>query len=142
MNEYKLADVEIGMEALFSRTITLEMENAFRQITGDENPLHYDDEFAGSLMDGRFKNHVTFGMLTASLYSTLAGCYLPGKYSLIHSINNLKLLKPVYAGDTLSVHGEVADVQEDLNLIIVKAYIKNDTGQYISKATMKILVLA
>ena len=96
MNEYTIQDIQIGMRAEFEKTITVEMEDAFRQISGDVNPLHYDDEYANEVGGGRFSSHVTFGMLTASLYSTLAGVYLPGKYSLIHSLEDLKFLKPVY----------------------------------------------
>ena len=88
MNEYTLSEIEIGMKASFQREITTEMEDAFRQISGDENPLHRDDEFAGEISNGKFTQHVAFGMLTASLYSTMAGMYLPGKYSLIHSLRN------------------------------------------------------
>lgn len=80
-------------------------------------------------------------MLTASLYSTLAGVYLPGKYSLIHSIDNISFKKPVYAGDTLTITGTVKEKQEDLNLILVSVKIMNQNQKLVSKAEMKILVL-
>ena len=77
MNSYRFDDLSIGMSEQFKRQITEEMENRFRELTGDVNPLHYDDSFA---RERQFPAHVTFGMLTASLYSTLAGVYLPGEY--------------------------------------------------------------
>ena len=40
MNEYTLAEIEVGMKAVFHKTITKKMEDAFRVISGDENPLH------------------------------------------------------------------------------------------------------
>ena len=46
MNEYTLAEIEVGMKAVFHKTITKKMEDAFRVISGDENPLHKDDTFA------------------------------------------------------------------------------------------------
>lgn len=140
MNEYEFNDLQIGQTEGFQKEITAEMENAFREITGDMNPLHKDDEFAEEVGKGRFKSHVSFGMLTASLYSTLAGVYLPGKYSLIHSIDNLSFKKPVYAGDILTVTGTVCGKQEDLKLILVTAKISNQDGKTVSKADMKILV--
>ena len=88
----------------------------------------------------KFKGHVCFGMLTASFYSTLAGVYLPGKYSLIHSLN-IKFQKPVYAGDKLAVTGEIVDKQDGLKLILVKAEIKNQKLQSVSKAAIKVLCL-
>lgn len=140
MNEYKFADMAIGMSAKFTKRITAEMEDLFRKITGDENPLHWDDGYAASAGNGGFQGHVTFGMLTASLYSTLAGMYLPGKYSLIHSVE-LGFQKPVYADDVLTVEGTVTGIQPELKLLTVKCRITNQNGQCVSKANMKVLVL-
>lgn len=141
MNEYTLSDIAVGMTVVFSKKITVEMENAFREISGDHNPMHYDDDFACKVSNGRFSGHATFGMLTASLYSTLAGMYLPGKYSLIHSFEELSFMKPVFAGDELVVEAEVTDKEEPLRLIRVAAKIRNQKNQIVSKAKMKILVL-
>ena len=141
MNEYKMKDIEIGMEASFTKTMTTEMEDAFRQISGDDNPLHRDDQFAEEIGGGKFRSHASFGMLTASLYSTIAGMYLPGKYSLIHSFDELSFLKPVFAGDVLTVTGTVVDKNEDLKLIMLKAVIRNQENKTVSRAKMKVLVL-
>lgn len=140
MNEYRFCDLMIGQAESFEVQVTKDMEDRFRELTGDINPLHRDDSFAGDVGDGKFSGHVAFGMLTASFYSTLAGVYLPGKYSLIHSLD-IKFQKPVYAGDRLVVRGEVVDKQEGLKLIRVKAVIKNDRDESVSRAEMKILVL-
>lgn len=78
MNEFIFSELAEGTKAAFTRKITLEMEDSFREISGDENPLHQDDDFACEVGNGRYHSHVTFGMLTASFYSTLAGMYLPG----------------------------------------------------------------
>ncbi len=141
MNEYTINDIEIGMEASFSKTITKEMEDSFRIITGDENPLHRDDEFAREIGGGRFKSHASFGMLTASLYSTIAGMYLPGKYSLIHSLEDISFMKPVFVGDELTVTGQVVDKNEDLKLIVFKVTIRHQDNKKVSRAKMKVLVM-
>ncbi len=141
MNEYKLSDIEVGMEASFSKTVTTEMEDSFREMSGDDNPLHRDDEFAREVSDGRFRGHASFGMLTASLYSTMAGMYLPGRYSLIHSFDELSFLKPVFAGDELTVSGKVVDKNDDLRLIVLKVNIRNQEHKVVSRAKMKVLVM-
>lgn len=141
MNEYTLQDISVGMKVSFEKEMTAEMEESFRKITGDVNPLHQDDAYAQSVGNGKFRSHVTFGMLTASFYSTLAGMYLPGKYSLIHSLEELKFLAPVYVGDVLIISAEVTDVEEELGLIRVKAQIRNQDKKCVSKAKMKILVM-
>lgn len=141
MNEYTLDNIEVGMECSFSRMISSDMEEGFRRISGDDNPLHRDDAFAVDVSDGRFRSHVSFGMLTASLYSAMAGMYLPGKYSLIHSIDNLSFTNPVYVGDELTVSGKVIDKNPELKLIILKVVIKNQENKTVSKAKMKVLVM-
>lgn len=140
MNTFVYSEIRIGQEESFTKEITLEMENSFREITGDENPLHKDNSFATGISQGRYKQHITFGMLTASLLSTLAGEFLPGKYSLIHSIDNIKFKNPVFAGDILTVTGIVEDKQDGLNLILVKTKIINQDSQTVLNAHMKILV--
>ena len=140
MNEYTYSDIQTGLSESFSAQITKDMEDSFRSITGDENPLHKDDDFARSVSQ-KYSGHVSFGMLTASFYSTLAGMYIPGKYSLIHSLEDIKFLKPVYAGDTLTVTGTVEDKNDALKLIMVKALIKNQDGEKVSSAKIKIIVL-
>jgi len=141
MNEYTIAEIEVGMEASFSKQITKEMEDSFRIITGDENPLHKDDEFAREIGGDKFTRHAAFGMLTASLYSTMAGMYLPGKYSLIHSFEEISFTKPVFVGDELTIAGEVIDKIEDLRLIVLKVTIRNQNNKVVSRARMKVLVM-
>ena len=141
MNTYTFDEIPVGLKCRFDRKITAEMEDTFRGLSGDENPLHRDDLFAREgIPGGRFPCHVTFGMLTASLYSTLCGMYIPGKYSLIHSME-LKFLQPVFADDTLTVEGTVTDKQEGLKLLLVKARIVNQNGKCVSKANIKVMVL-
>lgn len=141
MNEYTFAEILPGMKASFEKEITLEMENRFREISGDDNPLHRDDEFAREAGGEKFPKHAVFGMLTASFYSTMAGMYLPGKYSLIHSFDEISFLKPVFVGDKLTITGEVAGKEEGLNLIHLKVRIRNQDNKLVSRARMKILVL-
>ena len=137
MNEYIFSELAIGHREEFYTRVTEQKEDMFRELSGDLNSLHQDDEFAREV--GGFERHVSFGMLTASCYSTLAGVYLPGKYSLIHSME-LKFLKPVYAGDELQVIGTITDCQPALKLITVKGEIRRQ-NQCVSKATIKIIVL-
>ena len=110
-------------------------------ITGDLNPLHYDDSFAKELSNGKYNRHVSFGMLTASLFSTMAGMYLPGKYSLIHSFDEISFLKPVFAGDCLTVKGDIIDKDDYLKMIRLKVMITNQDGKKVARANMNVIVM-
>lgn len=141
MNEYTIEEIQVGMSASFKKLITKEMEDSFRVITGDENQLHKEDDFALEISGGNFKGHAAFGMLTASFYSTVAGMYLPGKYSLIHSFDEISFMKPVFVGDELTVNAEVIDKDEALKMIRLKIIIKNQDNKKVSRAKMKVLVM-
>ena len=71
----------------------------------------------------------------------MAGMYLPGKYSLIHSIDELSFLAPVFIGDVLEVSGKVIDKNIDLKFIVIKVVIKNQDKKTVSRAKMKVLVM-
>lgn len=137
MKEYSYDIAEVGMEESFQVTVTEDMMEKFMSITGDRNPLHTDAAYARSR---NYEDKVVYGMLTASFYSTLAGMYLPGKYSLIHSMDN-KFLRPVYVGDTLTVSGIVKEKEDAYRMLILSLLIKNQRGDKIAKGTMQIKVL-
>ena len=138
MNEYRIADVFIGLEENFQVMVTEEMLATFAKLTGDYNPLHQEKEFAKKC---GYADRVVYGMLTGSFLSTLAGMYLPGKYSLIHSFEELSFTKPVFVGDDLTVEAEVTDKEIALKLIRLKVTIKNQDNKLVSKAKMKVLVM-
>ena len=76
-------------------------------------------------------------MLTAAFLSTLAGMYLPGEKSIIRS-TEVKFMKPVYPGDTLTVSGEVAEKNDDYRVIRLKVMIRNDAGEKVLRGAMQV----
>ncbi len=134
MNNYSYDEITVGQVESFSVVITEEMQNSFREITGDVNPLHADETYA---QEKGHKGCVVFGMLTTSFLSTLAGVYMPGRRSLIHSVE-IKLRKPVYIGDTLVIEGVVADKSDAVSVITVKFTMTNQDGVKVAKGSMQI----
>ena len=65
---------------------------------------------------------------------------MPGKYSLIHSFDEISFMKPVFIGDELTVNAEVIDKDEALKMIRLQVIIENQENKKVSKAKMKILV--
>ena len=134
MNTYAYEDLEQGHREEFRITITDEMLDSFRSITGDMNPFHRDDDFAKA---HGFQGHAAFGMLTASFLSTLAGMYLPGEKSIIQN-TEIKFMKPVYPGDCLTVSGEVAEKNDAYRVIRIKVAMKKDNGEKVLRGSMQI----
>lgn len=137
MNEYKFADIKVGLKESFTVTITEDFVEKFRAISGDINPLHTDSDFA---RQQGFEDKVVYGMLTSSFLSTLAGVYLPGKYSLIREVE-IKMKKPVFVGDVLTITGEVTQVNEDFKIFTMKTSIVNQKNDKVLRGTMQMGVL-
>ncbi len=134
MNDFSYEEIEVGHKESFSVTVTEEMMDKFLAITGDVNPLHNDEDYARS---AGHPGRVVYGMLSASLLSTLAGVYLPGKRSLIYEVK-IKFAKPVYIGDTLTVEGTVEEKHDVYSLLVLKVTVRNQSGDKVCRAKMQV----
>ena len=118
MNHYTLAEMTPGLTEEFTVTVTPEMMDAFRAITGDVSPIHIDADYAR----GRgFPGRVVYGMLGASFFSTL----------------ECKFAKPIFIGDTLTVKGTVVSVSEIGSEAEIKAVITNQDGKRVTRGIIK-----
>ena len=136
MNEYTYEEISIGHKESFFVVVTEKMLDAFRDITGDMNPLHNSEEYA---KQQGYQDRVVYGMLTASFLSTLAGVYLPGKRSLIHEVKT-KFVKPVYIGDEIAITGEVTDKHDAFKLLDIKYNMVRSDGVKVCRGTMSVSV--
>ncbi len=135
MNSLKFNDIKINDEVTFTYNLTQEKMKKFMEITGDINPLHSDLEYAKSK---GYPENVVYGMLTSSILSTLAGVYLPGKYSLIHSVE-INFIKPVFLSKCpLTIYAKVISTDDRFKQITVKYHIVDIDLQKVCRGTMKI----
>ncbi len=133
MNRYTFEELEVGMEASFSMQVSETSMDLFCTLTGDISPIHMEDAHA---KQRGHKGRVVYGMLSASLFSTLAGVYLPGESCLLHSVE-AKFAKPVYIGDTLTVTGKISEINETFRTIVIKASIVNQHGQRVTRGLIQ-----
>lgn len=138
MNEYKFEDIKLNMTEEFQIRITEKMQEDFQNISGDINPMHFDEDFA---KEKGFDKKLVFGMLTASFFSTLVGVYLPGKNCLFQECKDIKFHKPVFVGDELFIKGEVIEIDERFRRITIKAVIRNQENIKVCSAKLVVGVL-
>ena len=134
MNDYKFEDIVVGKTESFTVPVTEERMAFFREITGDLNPLHNDENYERKK---GYEGRVCYGLLTTSFLSTLAGMYLPGEHSLIQNVK-VSFRKPVMIGDILTVTGTVTERQERFSMFQMKVEIKNQHAEKVLKGTMQI----
>lgn len=98
--------MEVGQTASRSLTVTESHVVRFAEITGDYNPLHFDETFASKTRFGRL---VAQGGLTTGLLHALVAMDLPGPGTVFLS-QNWKFTAPVFIGDTITATVEVRSV--------------------------------
>lgn len=85
----------IGLSATYERTITEKDIALFGEVSGDMNPVHFDEAYAARTM---FKTRIAHGMLSAGFFSTILGTKLPGP-GAIYLGQTLRFKAPVKIGD-------------------------------------------
>lgn len=106
---YRFEDLELGMSAAVSRTVSEADILMFAGVSGDTNPVHLDQEFAASTM---FGGRIAHGMLSAGLISAVFGTRLPGP-GCIYLSQNLKFKAPVKIGDTVVARVTVKELKAE-----------------------------
>lgn len=122
-----IADFRVGQRAELRKTFTEEDVRHFIAITGDENPLHVDDSFAARTFFGK---RITHGMLTASLFSTMVGMFIPGT-GAIYRAQTLEFHRPVFVGDTVVAVFEIVAVHEVEGILEIDSRILSEAGDLV-----------
>ena len=114
-----------GASAERSKAVGMREIELFTEITGDRNPLHYDEEAARKSLFGGLivQGGVTSGILNAIVAEDLPG---PGTVFLG---TELKFVKAVYVGDTITGRVEVTKVREDKPICTLVVSVRNQKNE-------------
>ena len=98
----------VGQKATRSLTITQDHVRTFAEMTGDYNPLHFDEAFAAGTKFGRL---VAQGGLTTGILHALVAMDMPGPGTVFLG-QNWKFTAPVFIGDTVTAEAEVLSLHD------------------------------
>jgi acyl dehydratase len=115
----------VGQRARRTLTVTAEHVRVYAELTGDHNPLHFDEAFAAGTRFGRL---VAQGGLTTGLLHALVATDLPGPGTVFLS-QNWKFTAPVYIGDTITAETEVVSVHPAKPVTQLAVRITRQTGE-------------
>ncbi|MCI0435976.1 MAG: MaoC family dehydratase [Gemmatimonadetes bacterium] len=115
----------IGDTATRSLTVTAEHVASYARITGDRNPLHFDEAFAARTRFGRL---VAQGGITTGLLHALVAMDLPGPGTVFLS-QNWKFTAPAFIGDTIIAEAEVIGVHETKPVTRLRVRVTRDDGE-------------
>lgn len=111
--------LQVGDTFKWSRTISAADVQAFADITGDDNPLHVDAEYAATT---RFGRPVVHGVYVLGLASKVLGRDFPGHGSIAVSLA-AKFLRPVPVGEEVTIEVRVAEKLERHRHVKMKLYV-------------------
>jgi len=117
--------LSIGQKATRSITLTAKHVKAYAEMTGDHNPLHFDEDFASKT---KFKKLVVQGGLTTGLLHALVAMDMPGPGTVFLS-QNWKFTAPVFIGDTITAKAEILSVHASKPVTQLKISIARQDGE-------------
>ena len=120
-------NLNVGQKASRSITLTEKHVRKYSEISGDYNPLHYDESFAAQTRFGRL---VVQGGLTTGLLHALVAMDLPGPGTVFLS-QDWKFTSPVFIGDTITAEAEVLSVHETKPVTQLGFVIKRQDGEVV-----------
>ena len=106
---YDIEDLRPGMHATYSKTITEADIVLFAGVSGDNNAMHTNEEFARTTS---FGGRIAHGFLTASVISAAVANRLPGP-GTVYLGQQLRFKAPVRPGDTVHATVSVVSIDED-----------------------------
>ncbi len=99
----------------------------FAEMTGDYNPLHFDEEFAAKT---KFGTLVVQGGLITGILNALVATDIPGPGTVFMS-QELKFLAPVYIGDTITGEVEVLGTHDTKPVTQLRVKVTRQTGEIV-----------
>jgi acyl dehydratase len=121
----------VGQKAQRARTVRREDIALFTEISGDRNPLHYDEEAARA---SRFGEIVVQGGVTSAILNAVVAEDLPGPGTVFLNVS-WSFKAPVRPGDTITGAVEVLEVREDKPITKLATTVTRDDGTVVLEGT-------
>jgi phosphate acetyltransferase len=125
LKNHTFDELKVGDSASLVRIVGRDDIDLFAAVSGDVNPAHLDATFAATDLFGHVVAH---GMWTAALVSAVLGTKLPGP-GTIYLGQDLKFLKPVAPGDTITVTVRVKEKRAEKHILILETSATNQNGK-------------
>jgi 3-hydroxybutyryl-CoA dehydratase len=119
-----IKQIKVGHAAEMSKTVSESDVYLFAGITGDFNPAHVNEAYAGKTF---FKRRIAHGLLSAGFISAVIAGKLPGPGSVYIS-QSLDFLAPVYIGDTVTARVEALEVNVEKNRLTLRTTCTKQDG--------------
>jgi len=117
---YYIDELKPGMSESFAKTVSERDIELFGEVSGDVNPVHFDETFARGTI---FKGRIAHGVLSASYISTVLGMKMPGPGTIFMSLTT-RFKAPVRIGDTVVATCTVREVNAEKRRVVFDCLCK------------------
>lgn len=128
-------ELALGQSASLTRTLTQHDIDLFAVMSGDVNPAHMNPDYAKASL---FHGVIGHGMWSGALISTVLGTQLPGP-GTIYLGQDIRFLKPVHVGDTITVTLTVKHKATGKPLVEFDCQCHNGKGELVVAGTATVL---
>jgi acyl dehydratase len=117
--------LSVGQKATRSITLTADHVKKFAELSGDYNPLHFDESFVSKT---KFRRLVVQGGLTTGLLHALVAMDMPGPGTVFLS-QNWKFTAPVFIDDSITAEATVINVHETKPVTQLEIKVTRQNGE-------------
>jgi acyl dehydratase len=121
----------VGDTARRTRRVRAEDIALFSELTGDRNPLHYDEERAAR---SRFGGLIVQGGVTSGLLNAVVAQDLPGPGSVFLHVD-WSFKAPVHPGDEITAEVEVLEARADKPITRLRTTVTNQKDTVVLDGT-------
>ena len=130
-----IQEMTVGESASFAKTVTETDIYLFAAISGDFNPAHINEVEASKSMFGK---RIAHGLLSSGFISAALGTQLPGP-GTISLGQNLKFVRPVGIGDTVTATVTVTELLPEKNRAVLETVCVNQNGEEVITGTATVM---
>ena len=130
--------LHIGQKATFSKTISESDVYLFAGITGDLARNHVDKEY---MQKSSYGERLVHGALLVGFMSTASSLIIRDAVEsgieetpVSVGYDRIRFLKPVFFGDTITVHYEITDIEAERQRSVAKIDVTNQYGDLVCVA--------
>lgn len=114
--------LSIGDSFSVNRFLSADDVKMFAKLTGDDNPIHVDEEYAQST---RFGKPIVHGVLLLGIISKVLGCDFPGHGSIAVGIS-VRFLRPVPVGSEVTVEVKISEKIDKRKHVKARVYVYHE----------------
>lgn len=127
MHSRTISELSVGDWAEQRNVISLENAHKYAEITGDNNPIHFDTEIA---YQSKFERPIAHGMILAGFISGVIGSELPG-FGCLYEKQSLDFKRPVFYGDEIRTKVSVIKINLERNRVTLYTECVNQKDEVV-----------